>query len=1012
MLRQSTSTRRLLQLALGRRTHSTISQPKISPAVLNSTRALDRYRPGERYNGFVCTRTEYIADFNMTAFLFRHEGTGLEYLHIDRNDSNNVFSVNFRTTPFDSTGLPHILEHSVLCGSERFPVRDPFFKMLNRSLATFMNAMTGPDYTLYPFSSTNEIDYRNLQSIYLDAVFRPNLKYLDFLQEGWRLEHSNLSDKNSELVFKGVVYNEMKGAFSENSAVFGQKFFNKILPDHTYGYVSGGDPLDIPSLTHEDLVNFHKKYYHPSNARIFSYGNFNLDKTMGYVHEQYLSQFDRIDPSYSVIPAQKRWTKAQRSHIQSRFDNMGAPIERQNQIAIGYLMTDITDVYESFLMYIMSELLVKGPNSYFYKSLIEPNISGGYNQLTGFDPNIRDTMFVVGLQDLATDDFDKVQKIFDQTIDQVIEKGFDRTHLESVLHHIELHMKHQTTKFGLGLLFNLTPLWNHNGDLLKSLNVSALVQELRDNLARDPKYLQNKVEFYFRNNKHRLTMTMSPDELYDKKFNDSERQNLSEKVVKLNDGDRERILKEGQALLESQKAVPNMEVLPCLKFDEIRKSSQKSDIETQEFSGIPTQVCRVDTNGVSYFRGILDAAVLSDEQKLLIPLFNSVINQFGTKQINYREFDQLISSKTAGIHFSTHLVENIEDFGKYEFGVLFGSYALNQNVPEMFKIMQQIFTEIDLTDVGRFQMLLENYMSELSVGIAQSGHLYAMQNANGLVTESGRLKEQLMGIEHIAFMKELTKQNTPEQILAKIRAVAETLFGKASLRCALNYGADSEPATLAEFRRFVDGIPARTTRPSTNSSNQLASSSRHTVMNIPVNYCAKSLVTVPYSHPDYAPLKVLSRYLSSKYLLPVVREQNGAYGAGAKLASDGLFNFFSYRDPNSRLTLETFDRSYQWTADTPMDDQTLFEAKLGVLQQLDVPVAPIDRGMDQFRQGISEQRFDRHREEVLGVGKERLGEVSERYLKPGAVEVVGRSVLGPENEGLRKEGEKWSVFAL
>lgn len=296
MLRQSTSTRRLLQLALGRRTHSTISQPKINPAILNSTRALDRYRPGERYNGFVCTRTEYIADFNMTAFLFRHEGTGLEYLHIDRNDSNNVFSVNFRTTPFDSTGLPHILEHSVLCGSERFPVRDPFFKMLNRSLATFMNAMTGPDYTLYPFSSTNEIDYRNLQSIYLDAVFRPNLKYLDFLQEGWRLEHSNLSDKSSELVFKGVVYNEMKGAFSENSAVFGQKFFNKILPDHTYGYVSGGDPLDIPSLTHEDLVNFHKKYYHPSNARIFSYGNFNLDKTMGYVHEQYLSQFDRIDP--------------------------------------------------------------------------------------------------------------------------------------------------------------------------------------------------------------------------------------------------------------------------------------------------------------------------------------------------------------------------------------------------------------------------------------------------------------------------------------------------------------------------------------------------------------------------------------------------------------------------------------------------------------------------------------------------------------------------------------------
>lgn len=278
-----------------RRGLSTASVPKINPAILSNSIAADKYKPGGRYNGFMCTRSQYIQDFNMVAYVFQHERTGLEYLHIDRNDSNNVFSINFRTTPFDSTGLPHILEHSVLCGSERFPVRDPFFKMLNRSLATFMNAMTGPDYTLYPFSSTNEVDYRNLQSIYLDAVLRPNLKYLDFLQEGWRLEHTNLEDKNSKLAFKGVVYNEMKGAFSENSAVFGQKFFNKILPDHTYGYVSGGDPLEIPKLTHEDLVNFHRKYYHPSNARIYSYGNFNLDKTMQYVNEHYLSDFDRID---------------------------------------------------------------------------------------------------------------------------------------------------------------------------------------------------------------------------------------------------------------------------------------------------------------------------------------------------------------------------------------------------------------------------------------------------------------------------------------------------------------------------------------------------------------------------------------------------------------------------------------------------------------------------------------------------------------------------------------------
>ncbi|KXJ84515.1 hypothetical protein RP20_CCG023545 [Aedes albopictus] len=988
--------------------------PKINPAVLSNSKAADRFRPGDRYNGFVCTRTQFISDFNMTAYMFSHEKTGLEYLHIDRKDSNNVFSINFRTTPFDSTGLPHILEHNVLCGSQRFPVRDPFFKMLNRSLATFMNAMTGPDYTLYPFSSTNEVDYRNLQSIYLDAVFRPNLKYLDFLQEGWRLEHSELQNKNSDLVFKGVVYNEMKGAFSENSAVFGQKFFNKILPDHTYGYVSGGDPLEIPKLTHEDLVNFHRKYYHPSNARIYSYGNFDLDRTMEYVDQQYLSDFERIDSSYSVIPPQKRWTKPVQSHIQSRFDNMGAPLERQNQIAVGYLTADITDVYESFLMYILTELLVKGPNSYFYKSLIEPNISGGYNQLTGYDPHIRDTMFVVGLQDLPAEDFGKVQKIFDQTIDEVIEKGFDRNHLESVLHHIELQMKHQSTKFGLGLLFNLTPLWNHNGDLIKSMNVSALVQELRDNLVRDPKYLQKKVEYYFRNNSHRLTMTMSPDEHYDKKFNESEKQNLVGKIEKLSNSDRDRIFKEGVQLSEEQKSVPNTEVLPCLKLEEIRNSPEQNNATAKLIKNVPTQTVRVDTNGVTYFRGILDAKQLSEEEKLLLPLFNSVINQFGTKDINYRDLDQLISSKTAGVSFSTHLVEDINDSGRYEFGVLVGSYALEKNVPDMFDILSKIFNEIDLTDVGRFEMLLENYMSELSVGIAQSGHMYAMQNANGLVTESGKLREQLMGIEHIAFMKNLTKENSPEQILAKLRSVAETLFRKSSLRCALNYNTNSEDKTLSEYEKFIASIPQRKSETAWNTSKALDPSCRQAVMNIPVNYCAKSIVTVPYSHPDYAPLKVLAKYLSSKYLLPVVREQNGAYGAGAKISTDGLFNFFSYRDPNSRGTLDVFDGAYQWTLDNlaKMDPQTLFEAKLGVLQQLDVPIAPMDRGMDLFRYGISDEKFNKHRDAVLAVSKDQLTQVNERYLKPGAVEVVGKSVLGPENEGLKKEGEKWTVFAL
>ncbi|XP_035785600.1 presequence protease, mitochondrial-like [Anopheles albimanus] len=1019
MFRQLSSMKRVWQTP--HRWLSSTPAPKINPAVLANIKASDRYKPGDRYNGFICTQAQFIADFNMTAYMFRHEKTGCQYLHIDRQDTNNVFSVNFRTTPFDSTGLPHILEHSVLCGSEKFPVRDPFFKMLNRSLATFMNAMTGPDYTLYPFSSTNEIDYRNLQTIYMDAAFRPNLKYQDFLQEGWRLEHADLRDRRSEYVFKGVVYNEMKGAFAENSAVFGQQFFNQILPDHTYGYVSGGDPLAIPSLRHEDLVNFHQKYYHPSNARIFSYGCFDLDRTMAFVDGQYLSNYDRIDTAYSVIPPQPRWTSARKQHIECRYDNMGAPIERQNQIAIGYLMTDITDVYETFLMHILSELLVKGPNSYFYKSLIEPNLSGGYNQLTGFDSHIRDTMFVVGLQDLPREEFEHVEQIFDRTVDEVIEKGFEQSHIESVLHSIELTMRHQTTRFGLGLLFNLTPLWNHDGDLIRAMNVSELVRTLREHMAANPKYLQRKVEYYFRNNRHRLTMTMSPDEEYDRRFLESERQILQQKVAQLNESDRERIYREGLELSEAQKSVPNTEVLPCLRLHEINaKASPQTSIEQRLVGNVPTQLCRIDTNGVVYFRGVLDVSGLTDEQKHLLPLFNTIITQFGTEQHDYRAFDQLVSTKTAGIGFSTHLAENVDNNGQYEFGLYFGTYALARNVPDMFDIFRQIFNEIKLTDVARFEMLLENYVSELSVGIAQSGHMYAMQNASGLVTESGRLRERLSGIEHLAFMKDLTQRHTPAEILDKVRSITQ-LFSGAGLRCALNYTPGSEGQTLGHYESFINSVPLRSTARVWNVSRPLVSpdsaniSCRHTVMNIPVNYCAKSLLTVPYTDRHYAPLKVLAKYLSAKYLLPVVREQNGAYGAGAKITSDGLFSFFSYRDPNSRSTLDVFDGAYDWNVDKlpKLDEQALFEAKLGVLQQLDVPIAPLDRGMDLFRQGITDELFDRHRQAVLEVGKEQLLEVNERYLRPGAPSIaIGKSVLGPENESLKKDGESWTNFAL
>lgn len=305
-------------------------------------------------------------------------------------------------------------------------------------------------------------------------------------------------------------------------------------------------------------------------------------------------------------------------------------------------MPDIRDTQSTFEIYFLTELLIKGPNSYFYKSLIEPNISGGYNQITGYDSNIKDTMFALGLQDVDKNDFEKIEKIFDATIDKAIKEGFEQAHMDSVIHNIELMMKHQSTKFGLGMLFNLTPLLNHEGDALKAMNVSEQIKKLKENIKSNPKYLQEKIQQHFKDNKHKLVMTMSPQEDFEQKFNEKESKNLSDKIKALKTSDKSRIYEDGLKLASSQKANEDINILPCLKLEDIKIDIEKPALVIENFSNVSTQVVTADTNGVVYFRGILDASMLSDTQKKLMPLFAQVLDQFGTFKMDYRQFDTLV----------------------------------------------------------------------------------------------------------------------------------------------------------------------------------------------------------------------------------------------------------------------------------------------------------------------------------------------------------------------------------
>ncbi|KAK0175180.1 hypothetical protein PV327_008953 [Microctonus hyperodae] len=1012
MLRRFDMAKRAL-LAMPR-SYSRLAQASPNIATMNDS---DKYRQGEILHGFVVEEIGRINEMYLDAIRLTHMKTGAQYLHLNRDDSNNVFSIGLRTTPMNSTGVPHILEHMSLCGSKRYPVRDPFMKMLRRSLATFINAMTGMDYTIYPFSTQNQKDFRNLQSVYADAVFQPFLRELDFLQEGWRLEHTDPNDKNTPIIFKGVVFNEMKGVFNENQWIFAEKLLNLILPSHTYSVCSGGLPLVIPELTHKALKEFHDKYYHPSNSRIFSYGNFPLEDHLKFMDERYLSLSNKIDTTMSIVPSEKRWTAPKREHITCRNDPLAPDPQRQGTFAIGHLCNDITDIQSTLEMNIISELLLKGPNSAFYKSLIESNIGSGFGSLTGYDSHAKDTIFAVSLQGVNPDDFEKIERVYDETLDRVIDQGFEKDHIEAVLHGIEMRIKHQTSDFGINLLFNITPLWNHNGDVIRSLRINDAMDSFVLKIKNDPQYLSKLVDKYLRSNKHRLILTMSPDENYDSKLAAEEENLLKNKLEKLTNDELNEIYNSGQILRADQEKKEDTDILPTLKVTDLKEDVDRYIYNDVQVDGVPLQVSVQPTNNITYYRGILNTRELDTNLKNLIPIFTDVIAKMGTKSHDYRSFDRLCQLKTGGLSFCSHIAEKKDCINTYEEGIFISSYCLDRNADDMWELWTELFNEAQLDDIKRFETLVKSNAGDLSNGIADCGHVYAMSSAAGLISPAGKLKESLGGLEFIGRMKKIAQEKDLSPLLENIREIRDQIMNKIHFRTAINLSEDNKGDVIQGLHGFYGSLNGECNSEAILYTNKqlsgLNESGIHYVMPYATNYTSKAILTVPYNDPDYAPLRILAKLVSSLYLLPEVREKEGAYGSGANISAEGAFTYYSFRDPNSTKTFDTFDKTWEFFESFKLNQRDLDEAKLGVFQKIDAPVAPGSRGMLRFIHGLSDDDVQIQRMRLKDVTIDDVIRVAEKYLKPQTEGIkVGRAIIGPANSDLlERKSENWEVIS-
>ncbi|KAI6816915.1 hypothetical protein KC340_g14900 [Hortaea werneckii] len=992
---------------------------------------------GAKLHGFTLQRTKHVPELELSALLFQHDQTGADYLHVAREDKNNVFSIGFKTNPPDATGVPHILEHVTLCGSEKFPVRDPFFKMLPRSLQNFMNAFTSADYTMYPFATTNAQDFRNLMGVYLDSTLHPLLKHSDFVQEGWRVgpenplaqpEGSGEQNKSGkdDLVFKGVVYNEMKGQMSDAMYLYYIRFQESIIPALNN---SGGDPAKMTDLTYDQLRNYHKQHYHPSNSKILTYGDQPVEGHLEMLGKS-LSEFGQESLEQDV-KSPIRLSGPKEVVTKGPIDPLTPP-EAQFKTSTTWMMGDTGDIAESFALQIATSILLDGYGAPLYRELIESGLGTDFTPNTGYDTSGRKAVFSVGLNGVTEENVPKVKQVVAETLRETIKKGLDQHKVDGLLHQLELGLKHKTANFGMNLIQRIKPQWFNGIDPFDALQWNSIIESFKAEYAKGG-YLEGLLEKYLAND-DTLTFTMTPSKDYDADLAAEEATRLQSKIQEVvskfsSEADAYKHLRERELeLLEEQQSdqTAGIDALPTLHVSDVPRQQPKIDMRDSELEGkTKVQWRETATNGLTYFRALAMFKDLPDELRMLVPLFCDALMRIGTKEKSMEELEDLMKLKTGGLSFGYHSTASPFDTQHVQEGLAFTGRALDRNVPAMYELLQTLLLETDFDSSKAHKMikqLLQSGASGAVDGIASSGHGFAMKYANAGLSPVGRFGEQTGGLTQIKMITSLAAaEDNPEamsELVSKLKSIQGIVVESMRLqgvRAALTCGADVATSNEEALNRFVRSTSAANlsapqyTAGSSGQTQHYPPTGR-TFFDLPyqVSYSSLAVPMQPYVDPTSAPLTILSQLLTHKHLLHEIREKGGAYGAGASTrAVTGSFNFFSYRDPNPENTLKIVENAGRWASERSWTDKEMEEAKLSVFQSLDAPVSVSAEGMTRFLTGVDGEMEQKRREQLLDVTREDVRTAAESLQRD--VQEKGNFVLLGRKKEFVKPGEGWRV---
>ncbi|MDB4837404.1 insulinase family protein [Marinomonas sp.] len=934
---------------------------------------------------FTFLRSEYIDALNATVQEFEHTVTGAKHFHIASENDENVFLVGLKTVPTDSCGVAHILEHTVLCGSERFPVRDPFFMMIRRSLNTFMNAFTSSDWTAYPFASKNKKDFHNLLDVYLDAVFFSRLDELDFSQEGHRLEFEEPENAESDLTFKGVVFNEMKGAMSSITSVLWQTLTKYLFPNNTYYFNSGGEPTDIPDLSYQDLLDFYRTHYHPSNAVFMTFGDIPAETLQAEFEAKVLSRFERLETQVTV-PNAKRYFSPVRIEEGYAAEEVK---EDASHVVVGWLLGESTDLNQQFEAQLLSSVLLDNSASPLLRVLEGSDLGRAPSPLCGLEDSNKEMSFMCGLEGVTRDNALKVEALIVSTLEDIAENGVPQSMVEAMLHQLELSQREiggGSYPYGLQLILAGLSTAVHSGDVIAQLDLDPVINAMREKI-QDPHYIPALINRLLLSNAHRVTLTLSPDDALEARRNTAEKDRLSQIKAALSEQDKEQIIALSAALKERQVQVDDMSILPKVGLEDVPASLPEYD-STKVSNQLPMTFYPQGTNGLVYQQLVIDLPELDEEETEFLPLFSSVITELGIGEQDYLAVQERQAQVCGGLGASNSIRATIADRQSLNAYFILSSKALVPNVKAMSELLKDTILNVRFDEVSRLKELVAQRRARREQSITGQGHSLAMMAATS--TFSGLAAQQekwsgLSGIRSAIALDDAMKAD--DTAVERVLSVFKRLHGKllqAKKQVLLVAEAQHETAIVKEVTDLLADLPVGEVVSKFALTAQDSNEKVAWLTSTQVNFCSKAYRAAFGDHPDVAALTVLGGFLRNGYLHRVIREQGGAYGGGATFdGSAGAFRFYSYRDPRLTETLADFDASIEWMLSEEHTDDMLEEAVLGVIGSMDKPGSPAGEAQSDFYvhlHGRSLAYREAFRAKILAVTIDQLKHVTKTYL--------------------------------